>query len=228
MKINKHGAAFTTILALIIFLLLLVWFILGPYQKMRSTSEIPGQLTGCSVKLYPGIKGTCRETCEPSETLKFEGNGCPPQNDKKAVNCCIDPNYQSPDVGGDEYYNFEVVDIGLDAAQLNGNCKETSDNTYTCTSGKITVKMEVTNTGDFDLFVFANPKVGESYPNQGQAILIPKKNSKTLTANLDLEQSKSYKIYGAAKCDDTICKEKFGDEGIFRLNDYQYITVAVG
>jgi len=173
-------------------------------------------------------KGTCRDVCTSDESVKVKGYGCPTADNADAVYCCIDPDYESSDYGGDADYRFDVFDIGLDPSQLGGKCKEIKGWTYECTSGQgLKIKMSVTNTGNFPLDIFANPKVGEIYPPPGQPVNVKAGDTKVLAVSLNLDSKKSYIIKAAAKCTSTICKEKFGDQGIFKLNDGQSITVVI-
>ncbi|MEM4637546.1 MAG: hypothetical protein QXK76_00800 [Candidatus Woesearchaeota archaeon] len=172
-------------------------------------------------------KGVCREKCEPEESVKIKLSACN-INDKQLW-CCINPYYESEDYGGNAEYRFEVYDIGIDPSQIkSGRCKEGKSWTYTCTGGSnIIVKMTVKNTGTHALDIFANPKVGSVYPKQGTAVNVKPDEEKILTISLDLEPKKTYQIWGAAKCNTGACKTEFGDEGIFDLNDEQYITLII-
>lgn len=172
--------------------------------------------------------GSCNPSCEKGE-VKVKGYGCEDNADGTPIYCCVDPNYEPEDKGGDTDYRFDVYDIGLDPAELKGNCVQSQGWTYNCKTGKpLKVTMSVTNTGNFPIDVFANPKVGESYPKQGQAKNFKPGENKTLTVDLSLDSKKSYVIKAAAKCNTGECKTKFGDQGIFRQNDMQYITVIIG
>lgn len=173
-------------------------------------------------------KGVCKPACETRE-LKIKGYGCNDNDDGTPIYCCIDTNYETEDYGGNADYMFEVFDIGLDPSQItSGKCREEKLWTYRCTSGSgIKVKMTVTNTGNFPLDIFANPKVGETYPKQGTPLRVAIGTTRVLTVDLNLESKKSYIIKAAAKCNTGACKTNFGDEGIFKLNDDQYITVIV-
>lgn len=221
---SKKGLTTSTIIKLILGMIVLVVAIIILLNVTSQTK--PATTLDCGNSIVG--KGTCRDVCSASESVKVKGYGCPPADNADAVYCCIDPNYKSSDVGGDSDYRFEVFDIGLDPSQLNGKCKETKTWTYTCTSGtNLKVKMSVTNTGNFPLDIFANPKVGETYPKQGTPVNVKAGDTKVLAVDLALESKKSYIIKAAAKCTSTTCKQKFGDQGIFKLNDDQYITVIV-
>lgn len=201
-----------------IFIYLAYYFILSKWLEQKDIIECGDGIVG---------KGICREKCEPEETVKIQLSAC--KIDNKQLWCCINPYYESEDYGGNSEYRFEVYDIGLDPSQIkNGRCKEGKSWTYTCTGGSnIIVKMTVKNTGNNALDIFANPKVGSTYPKQGTAVNVKPDEEKTLTVSLDLEPKKTYQIWGAAKCNTGACKTEFGDDGIFDLNDEQYITLII-
>ncbi len=203
-----------------ILLFLLTYYVLIPWLGQKDVIACGNSVVG---------KGTCKDVCSNDETVKVKGYGCPPEDNDAAVWCCINPDYKSEDVGGNNDYRFDVFDVGLDPSQItSGKCKEEKSWTYRCTSGTgIKIKMSVTNTGNFPLDIFANPKVGEAYPKQGQAINVKAGDTKVLAVDLNLEAKKSYVIKGAAKCNAGACKTNFGDQGIFKLNDDQYITVII-
>lgn len=193
-------------------------YILSPWLGQKDIATCGSPLIG---------HGGCKPICETGET-QLKGHGCEDNDDGTPMYCCIDPNYETQDHGGNADYRFDVFDIGLDDKELKGNCVQGQGWTYTCKTGKpLKVKMSVSNTGNFPLDVFANPKVGESYPKQGTPLRIARGDTRTLTVDLSLDAKKSYKIYGAAKCNTGECKTQFGDEGIFKLNDMQYITVII-
>ncbi|GIU69250.1 MAG: hypothetical protein KatS3mg002_0486 [Candidatus Woesearchaeota archaeon] len=207
----------------ILAIIFLIFFISQLIKHSKPLDQLKNYTECTSNSL--NMKGVCKEKCSPSE-MRFNGLGCPPKDNKQAVFCCIDPNNQDETQSDNPDYKFTVFNIGIDQSQLRGKCKETDKYTYTCNNPKdITVKMDVTNKGKYDMDIFANPKVGETYPVQGRPVTVKPGETKMLTVNLQLERTKSYIVKGAAKCNTGVCKTVFGDTGVFSINEEQYITI---
>lgn len=223
---NKRGEGTGTLRKVILNIVLIGLFLGAIYLYIAKPWEDNKDLFNCGGPLIG--EGACKPTCEPKET-QLKGYGCKDNDDGTPMYCCIDPNYEKEDLGGDADYRFDVFDIGLDANELKGNCVQGQGWTYNCKTGRpLKIKMTVTNTGNFPLDVFANPKVGESYPKQGTPLRFARGETRELTVDLALDSKKSYVIKAAAKCNAGECKTQFGDEGIFKLNNNQYITVVIG
>lgn len=228
---NSHskkgdGNAFWILISIIVGLLLLLFVVFPSIGKLiliqlniiSSTNTCGNTIVG---------KGTCKATCS-SEEVKIKGYGCEDDDKGTPLYCCINPDYKSEDYGGNNDYGFDVFDVGLDDSNFNSNCVQSaSEYTYTCKNGNIKVKMSVTNIGRFSLNIFANPNVEGTYPKQGIAMPVKPGETKLLTVDLSLNAKKSYIIKASAKCNTEVCKDKFGNDGIFRQNDNQYITVIV-
>lgn len=218
---SKNGQATSTVIGFVLGAIVLVMAIMllsGAFDRTQAATNIE-----CGQILDLG-QGKCKPTCAQGET-RVKGYGCKDNDDGTPIYCCIDPNYKSSDYGGDYDYHFDVFDIGLDDSKCvpKANAKDT----YTCSGTDVKVKMTVTNTGKYELNIFANPSVDDKYPKQGTAQLIKPGETKNLDVPLTGLSKTTHIIKAAAKCNTGVCKEKFGDEGIFKQKDNQFITVIV-
>lgn len=211
------------VISVILGLVFLAFILIILLDKSKSIKET-NAYTECQ-SLVINVKGVCKSTCDSNE-MKYKGLGCPPENNKDAIYCCIDPQKVDTQSGNNDY-RFTVFNIGLDPYQISNKiCTDNGNYKYTCKNRNIRLKMSVTNTGKYALDIFANPKVGETYPTQGTAVNVKPGETKTLYVTVTLDAYKTYIIKGAAKCNTGICKEKFGNEGIFSINEDQYITIT--
>lgn len=191
------------------------------YTQVLTPVNNNKNLTNCGNTIVG--KGACKDVCEKGE-IKLAGYGC--SKDDSKLYCCIDPDYESEDYGGNSDYRFAVFDIGIDDSSLKGNCVKQPDvYVYDCSKTTVKVKMTVTNTGKNDMTIYANPKASTTFFD-GESQIFKPSETKTLTADLKLESKKTYVVKAAAKCNTGACIDNFPD-GVFTLNDDQWITINV-
>jgi hypothetical protein len=88
--LNKRGDGMTwpALLALVFFVILILLALTGSIPKIFESLGIISKTSDCGVASFGN--GTCRQTCEPEETVKIQLSNCKDDSGKQ-IWCCINP-----------------------------------------------------------------------------------------------------------------------------------------
>jgi len=172
--------------------------------------------------------GKCKEFCLPQERGTL-GLGCGSGSNKDLRFCCLPLNRdESDNAAGDAENGFDVLTINI--ADDEKSCKDKGSQVFECSDISIGLKVLVKNTGENDLYIYANPWIEEGNNKlwfDGNPELVASGESKYLIVELtNLEKGKSYEAYPAVKCLDENCKNT-DSEGLFAKNDLNPIILYI-
>jgi len=232
---QKRGASTITVVAEIVIVLALLFIAYKVITNISNSQNSIATTCGNPIISLGGGKGVCKVSCSETEQA-VKGLGCPGKDDKDKTKtlCCIptELDTNSGNYCGDNDYTFRAVYVDVNDPADQQGCKKRADSyTYDCTQGTIKLKIGIYNSGTKAIDIFANPKVSidnkDTWPFGTASQRITPGNDGTLLIDLKIDGGDTtYIINPGAKCISAECKKNCDQDGIFRINLQNQITIV--